>query len=109
MYFGDIAPPKRSFKKYPSEFGISFFVTFVPIMANSWLVSCKYWRKPDYTAEQPPDPTSLAIFSLTQAGIRTQAVVRDSVQSVAAHSTTRPSEQAPDEIITRAQKQCSFN
>ena len=34
--------------------------------------------------EKPPlNPKSLATFSLAQAGIRTQAVVRDSVQSVA--------------------------
>ena len=32
----------------------------------------------------PPNPNSLATFLHAQAGIRTQAVVRDSVQSVAA-------------------------
>ena len=38
---------------------------------------------------------SLSTFSHDQAGIRTQAVVRDSVQSVAAPQTIRPSEQTP--------------
>ena len=32
----------------------------------------------------PPNPTSLLTFLLAQAGIRTQAVVKDSMQSVAA-------------------------
>ena len=67
------------------EFGISFFFTFMLIVANRRdqpVVSSggnrSTRRKP------PPNPKSLATFSHAQAGIRTQAVVRDSMQSVAA-------------------------
>ena len=33
------------------RFGNSFFVTCMPIVANSWLASCKWWRKPEYPAK----------------------------------------------------------
>ena len=41
-------------------------------------------RKPEYWAKTLPNPKSLATFSHVLAGICTQAVVRDSEQSVAA-------------------------
>ena len=32
-------------------FGILLFVTFMPNVANSWLASCMWWRKPEYPAK----------------------------------------------------------
>ena len=55
-----------------------------------WRASCKLWRNPGCPAKTIGyNPKSLAAFLHSQAGIQTQAVVRDSVQSVVAPWTTR--------------------
>ena len=68
--------PRFSGRHLTTSHGIRNFV-FRHIYATLWLIR-----------DQPT-------FSHTQAGIRTQAVVRDSVQSVAVPQTTWPSEPAP--------------
>ena len=58
------------------EFGISFFVTCLTIVANSWLASCKLSGGNRSTRRKPPHSSeSLTTFSHSQAGIRTKAEV----------------------------------
>ena len=44
------------------EYGISFIVTFMPIVASSWLASCKKWRKLEYPVKTTAQPQVIGNF-----------------------------------------------
>ena len=67
------------------EFGI--FVTFLPYCGSRDSLVVTGGGNRSTQQKPPPNPKSLATFSHALAGLRTQALVRDSLQSVAAPSS----------------------